>query len=162
MDAHLGQISDTARELTQAMDEIVWAVNPRQDTLDGLVSYICQFAQEYLTVAGIQCRLDVPDHLPPLRLTADVRHNLFLAVKEALNNIVKHAQAREVRLRLIQDAVSLTLVIEDDGRGFGNGRGSSGEGLGNLASRLSAIGGRCSISSEPGCGTRVELSVGIG
>jgi len=72
---------------------IVWAVNPRQDTLDGLVSYICQFAQEYLTVAGILCRLDVPGHLPALPLSADVRHNLFLAVKEALNNIVKHAQA---------------------------------------------------------------------
>src|SRR4029077_12721668 len=88
MEAHLVQISDTARELTQAVDEIVWAVNPRQDTLDGLVSYICQFAQEYLKVAGILCRLDVPASLPPQPLTADVRHNLFLAVKEALNNIV--------------------------------------------------------------------------
>ena len=118
MEAHLVQISDTARELTQAVDEIVWAVNPRQDTLDGLVNYICQFAQEYLTVAGILCRLDVPGHLPPLPLSADVRHNLFLAVKEALNNIVKHAQAREVRLRLIQEHGRLTLVIEDDGRGL--------------------------------------------
>jgi signal transduction histidine kinase len=174
MEAHLVQISDTARELTQAVDEIVWAVNPRQDTLDGLVTYICQFAQEYLTVAGIQCRLDVPRHLPPLPLSADVRHNLFLAVKEALNNIVKHARAREVRLRLIQEDSRLTLVIEDDGRGFdaatafvvgGSASGSpvsaTGQGLGNLANRLSAVGGRCSISSEPGRGTRVELNVGI-
>ena len=53
---HLGQISDTARELTRTMDEIVWAVNPRHDSLDGLVTYICQFAQEYLTLAGIQLR----------------------------------------------------------------------------------------------------------
>ena len=60
----------------------------------------------------------MPGHLPPLPLSADVRHNLFLAVKEALNNIVKHAQAREVRLRLIQEHGRLTLVIEDDGRGF--------------------------------------------
>ena len=209
MEAHLVQISDTARELTQAVDEIVWAVNPRQDTLDGLVSYICQFAQEYLTVAGILCRLDVPEHLPSLPLSADVRHNLFLAVKEALNNIVKHAQAREVRLRLIQEQGRLSFVIEDDGRGFvmpelpaggasllrqptetergvggptsGGSRGSggsvpgpatsergryspgsmNGQGLENLANRLSAVGGRCSISSEPGRGTRVELNVGI-
>ena len=74
------------------MDEIVWAVNPRQDSLDGLVTYSCQFAQEYLTMAGIQCRLDVPDRLPVVTLTADIRHNLFLAVKEALNNVVKHAR----------------------------------------------------------------------
>jgi signal transduction histidine kinase len=160
MEAHLVQISDTARELTQAVDEIVWAVNPRQDTLDGLVNYICQFAQEYLTVAGILCRLDVPGHLPPLPLSADVRHNLFLAVKEALNNIVKHAQAREVRLRLIQDHGRLTFVIEDDGRGF-RVPDPNGQGLDNLASRLSAVGGHCSISSEPGRGTRVELNVGI-
>ena len=160
MEAHLVQISDTARELTQAVDEIVWAVNPRQDTLDGLVNYICQFAQEYLTVAGILCRLDVPGHLPPLPLSADVRHNLFLAVKEALNNIVKHAQAREVRLRLIQEHGRLTFVIEDDGRGF-DAPDPNGQGLGNLANRLSAVGGQCSISSEPGRGTRVELNVGI-
>jgi signal transduction histidine kinase len=160
MEAHLVQISDTARELTQAVDEIVWAVNPRQDTLDGLVNYICQFAQEYLTVAGILCRLDVPGHLPPLPLSADVRHNLFLAVKEALNNIVKHAQAREVRLRLIQEHGRLTFVIEDDGRGF-NVPDPNGQGLDNLASRLSSVGGQCSISSEPGRGTRVELNVGI-
>jgi len=171
VEAHLVQISGTARELTQAVDEIVWAVNPRQDTLDGLVGYISQFAQEYLTVAGIQCRIDVPGHLPPLPLSADVRHNLFLAVKEALNNIVKHAHAHEVRLRLIQEDGRLTLIIEDDGRGFdpalrlADARSGLatvvGEGLENLANRLSAVGGRCSISSEPGRGTRVELNVGI-
>jgi signal transduction histidine kinase len=173
METHLVQISDTARELTQAVDEIVWAVNPRQDTLDGLVTYICQFAQEYLTMAGILCRLDVPGHLPPLPLSADVRHNLFLAVKEALNNIVKHAGAREVRLRLVQEDGRLTLVIEDDGRGFdaataivvrpgeAGSASTRGQGLENLADRLSSVGGRCSISSEPGRGTRVELNVGI-
>lgn len=169
MEAHLGQISDTARELTRTMDEIVWAVNPRQDTLDGLVTYICQFAQEYLTMAGIHCRLDVPEHLPAMRLTADVRHNLFLAVKEALNNIVKHADAREVWLRLMQDRGNVTLVIEDDGHGFGGlsaavptgVRTTTGQGLDNLAARLTTIGGRCSISSQPGRGTRVELTVGI-
>jgi signal transduction histidine kinase/ligand-binding sensor domain-containing protein len=169
MEAHLGQISDTARELTRTVDEIVWAVNPRQDTLDGLVTYICQFAQEYLTMAGIQCRLDVPGHLPAVRLTADVRHNLFLAVKEALNNVVKHAAAREVWLRLIHDRGSITLVIEDDGCGFDGPAGapvsvartSGGQGLDNLSSRLASIGGRCSISSQRGRGTRVDLSVDI-
>ena len=102
----------------------------------------------------------MPEHLPAARLTADVRHNLFLAVKEALNNVVKHAEAREVWLRLIQDGSRVTLVIEDDGHGFGGlaaapppgARAPSGQGLDNLVSRLAAIGGRCSISSQPGRG----------
>jgi ligand-binding sensor domain-containing protein/signal transduction histidine kinase len=158
MHGHLGQISDTARELTLAVDEIVWAVNSRHDTLEGLVTYVCQFAQQYLTVAGIQCRLDMPAQFQPLRLTSDVRHNVFLAVKEVLNNIVKHAHAREVWLRLAQDRAGFTLVVEDDGQGFARGR-DFGQGLHNLQDRLSGIGGRCHVASEPGSGTRVELRV---
>jgi ligand-binding sensor domain-containing protein/signal transduction histidine kinase len=165
---HLEQISDTARELTRAMDEIVWAVNPRHDSLDGLVTYICQFAQEYLRIAGIQCRLDVPAHPSPRLLTSDVRHNLFLAVKEALNNVVKHAHARVVWLRLVEQPHGFRIVIEDDGCGFGPDagpppadadRGTPGQGLGNLRARLAAIGGRCTVEGVPGHGTRVELAV---
>ena len=165
---HLGQISDTARELTRTMDEIVWAVNPRHDSLDGLITYICQFAQEYLTLAGIQCRLDVPAQLPPHPLRSDVRHNLFLAVKEALHNIVKHAQARIVWLRLVERDAGFELAVEDDGRGFTPGadatagqadRAAPGRGVGNLHERLAAIGGRCTIDSQPGGGTRVRLEV---
>jgi signal transduction histidine kinase len=166
---HLGQISDTARELTRTMDEIVWAVNPHHDSLDGLVTYVCQFAQEYLTLAGVQCRLDVPAQLPPHLLRADVRHNLFLAVKEVLHNIVKHAHARVVWLRLLDDPRGVHLVIEDDGQGFApepstapsSERATSGRGLGNLRERLAAIGGRCTIASAPGRGTRVELEVAL-
>ncbi len=167
---HLGQISDTARELTRAMDEIVWAVNPRHDSLDGLVTYICQFAQEYLTLAGIQCRLDVSAHLPPHLLGADVRHNLFLSVKEVLHNIVKHAHARVVWVRLIDHPDRVHLVIEDDGQGFAQDAGgganhgerpTSGRGLGNLHERLATIGGRCTVTSVPGQGTRVELEVAL-
>jgi signal transduction histidine kinase len=166
--SHLGQISDTARELTRTMDEIVWAVNPRHDSLDGLVTYICQFAQEYLTLAGVQCRLDVPAHLPPHPLRADVRHNLFLAVKEVLHNIVKHAHARVVSLRLVAHPSGFRLSIEDDGHGFRPGvdapaeqvdRAAAGCGLGNLQQRLAAIGGAFTIASEPGRGTRVDFEV---
>jgi signal transduction histidine kinase len=165
---HLGQISDTARELTRTMDEIVWAVNPRHDSLDGLVTYICQFAQEYLTLAGVQCRLDLPPHLPPRPLRADVRHNLFLAVKEVLHNVVKHADARVVSLRLVDHPRGFQLSIEDDGQGFVPGasarveqvdRTAPGCGLANLQQRLAAIGGRCTIASEPGRGTRVQFEV---
>jgi signal transduction histidine kinase/ligand-binding sensor domain-containing protein len=167
-EAHLGQISDTARELTRAMDEIVWAVNPQNDTLDSLVSYVCKFAQDFLRVAGIRCRLDAPAQLPAQPLAAEIRHHLFLAVKEVLNNVVKHAQASEVWLRLGVEGHSLVLSITDNGLGFGPGGRSptpealricAGHGLGNLNKRLAAIGGRCAVRSASGQGTCVELTV---
>jgi signal transduction histidine kinase/streptogramin lyase len=167
--SHLGQISESARDLTRAMDEIVWAVNPHNDTLDGLATYVSKFTQEYLNVAGIRCRLDLPPNLPPQPLRPEVRHNLFLAVKETVNNIVKHAQASEVHLCLELHPAFFAIIIEDNGQGMAAGgapgsdgqglRFSSGHGLGNLQRRLTSIGGRCLIQSEPGKGTRVELTV---
>ena len=93
----LDRIFDTARELTRAMDEIVWAVNPQHDTLDSLATYLGRFAQGFLASAHVSCRLDVPMQLPTWPVTAETRHNLFLAFKESLNNAVKHSQTTEVR-----------------------------------------------------------------
>ena len=165
---HLNHISDMARELTRAMDETVWAVNPRNDSLEGLMTYVTKFAQDYLNVAGIRCRLDLPAQLPPLALTAETRHNLYLAVKETLNNVVKHAHASEVWLRFVPQTDGFTIIIEDNGCGLHGehsrpdaNRISSGHGLGNLEKRLAACAGRCVLTSEPGKGTRVELSVNL-
>jgi signal transduction histidine kinase len=166
---HVSQISDMARELTRNMDESVWAVDPQNDTLDSLVSYVSTVAQEYLSVANIRCRFDVPSELPPYVVPAEVRHHLFLAIKEALHNIVKHAQASEVNMRLVVRRLAFTLVIADNGCGLNHtkvngadpGRISSGHGLANLDQRLRASGGSCVITSEPGQGTRVELNVDL-
>jgi signal transduction histidine kinase len=172
---HVGQISEMARELTRSMDEIVWAIDPQNDTLDSLVTYVSKFAQEYLSVAGIRCRLDVPAELPPYALPAEGRHNLFLAIKEALHNVVKHARATEAWLRVEVRPDSFSIVIADNGCGLAgnneimNGerparadRILSGHGLGNMKRRLSAIGGQCIFTSENGKGTRVEMSVELG
>jgi len=174
MPHHVSQISEMARELTRNMDEIVWAIDPQNDTLDSLVTYVSKFAQDYLSVADIRCRLDVPAELPPYVLPAEVRHNLFLAIKEALNNVVKHAHASEVWLRLVVQPRSFCVIVEDNGCGLAaaNGRSngvattqpgriSSGHGLLNMERRLAAIGGRCVIRSEPGRGTRAELNVDL-
>ena len=168
---HVGQISEMARELTRSMDEIVWAVDPHNDSLDSLVTYVTKFAQEYLSVAGIRCRLDLPAELPGYSLRAEVRHNLFLAIKETLNNVVKHARASEVWLRLVLEPHSFTVSIEDNGCGISDdaksgesssiGRISSGHGLDNLKKRLEIIGGKCVITSKPSEGTRVELKVNL-
>jgi signal transduction histidine kinase len=165
----LNQIYDTARELTRAMDEIVWAVNPKHDTLESLTSYLEKFAQDLLATAGIRCRLDMPVQFPEWRLTAEIRHNLFLAFKEALHNVVRHSAATEARIFLTLKKNAFELCVEDDGRGFTRGerkkpaddagRFSSGNGLENMHRRLREIGGDCKIQTTPGQGTKVVFTV---
>jgi signal transduction histidine kinase/ligand-binding sensor domain-containing protein len=169
--ALLDTIYGTARELTRSMDEIVWAVNPKHDTPDSLASYLGKYAQDYLGTAGVRCRLDLPVQLPAWSVTAEVRHNLFLAFKEALNNVVKHAAAKEVRIILALSASSLALEVEDDGRGFNvassysdesaSNRIAHGNGLLNMKRRLSEIRGEFEIQSAPGKGTRIRFTVPI-
>jgi signal transduction histidine kinase len=156
---HIDLIFRTARSVTRSLDEIVWAVNPRNDSLDRFTAHLCTFAPEFLRAAGISCRLDVPMDLPTAPLPAKVRHHLYLGFKEALHNVVKHAGATEVWLRLKIDSRQLTLVIEDNGRGFQRGAGAaSGEdGLVNLGQRMTEIGGSFQQQSEPGQGTRTVL-----
>jgi len=147
------------RQIIKSLDEIVWAVNPRNDSLDRFTAHLCTFAPDFLRAAGISCRLDVPMDLPTALLPANVRHHLYLGFKEALHNVVKHAGATEVWLRLKLDPKQLTLVIEDNGRGFQPGaKAAAGEdGLVNLAQRMSEIGGSFEQQSEPGRGTRTVL-----
>jgi ligand-binding sensor domain-containing protein/signal transduction histidine kinase len=167
---HLDRIAGSARQLTRAMDEIVWAVDPHHDTLEGLMDYVSAYAEDYLHTAGIRCRMDLPVTLPAARVEAELRHNLFLALKEALNNVVKHARASEVWLRLRVEAKTFTLMVEDNGQGIdaagGDGevhadRLTAGSGLANMEHRLAAVAGRCEVHSQPGHGTRVEMTVAL-
>jgi signal transduction histidine kinase len=161
--AQLDRIYETSRELTRAMDEIVWAVNPQHDTLDSLASYLGNFAQDYLGSIGIRCRLDLPLQLPQWPITAEMRHNVFLAFKEALHNIVKHSGANEVSIGLSTDDGGFELVARDNGRGIdpeaGPARPGGGNGLENMRQRLEKIGGRCEIRSGPGGGTEIKFQV---
>lgn len=167
--AVLARIYATAREVTRALDEIVWAVDPHHDTLDSLVSYMGKFAQDFLAAADIRCRLDAPVDLPNWRITAETRHNLFLAFKEGLNNVLKHAAATEVRVSLTLRTDSFVLTIKDNGRGIDPqrsgtsdpGRLISGHGLQNMQRRLSLVGGRCEIFNGPDQGTTVSFHVGL-
>ena len=160
---HLNQIFTTVGGLTRQLNEIVWAVNPANDTLEQFTSHICKFAQHYLSLAGIRCRLDFPEFLPNYPMPSPERHNLFLATKEALHNIVKHAQAGQVWLRLKLDADVLTLLIEDDGKGCDAETvrvtpiGMVGDGLSNMQKRMEQLGGRFAQQSRPGSGTTVRL-----
>src|SRR5262249_55584489 len=117
IEAHGRQISQTARETSRGLDEIVWTVNPSNDTLDGLVTYLCKYAQDYLGVAGVRYRLDVPSQLPSATISPEARHNVFLAAKEAITNVVKHARASSAWIRLRLEPNMFVLEIQDDGKG---------------------------------------------
>jgi len=159
----LERIRLQARAAVQALDEIVWATNPKNDNLSHFAEYLCRFADECFELSSIRCWVEVPTDLPPIPLRADLRHNVFLAVKESFNNILKHSNAREawLRLRLTED--TMELEIEDSGNGMtpaspiqGSNRGN---GLRNMHSRLSECDGSTKIISIPGKGTRVHFSV---
>jgi signal transduction histidine kinase/ligand-binding sensor domain-containing protein len=163
---NLNRIYETAREITRSLDEIVWAVNPQDDTLESFASYLTDFAQKFLDVAGIRCRLAIPAALPAIPLSSETRHHLFLCCREALNNVVRHAGASEVVIQLALQERSLLLAISDNGHGLPTSataaspdRSSSGHGLANLQERMRRLGGQCTVQSSSSGGTIVTLTV---
>jgi signal transduction histidine kinase len=145
----------------KSLDEAVWAVNPRNDSLSHLVDYIGQFAVEFLRSANVRCRVDLLEDSPDHPVSAEVRHNLLLVVKEALNNIVRHSEATEAWLRVKFTGNRFCLTIEDNGKGFavpaaGNGQAEA-DGLLNMRHRMEEIGGKFEIRSSPGAGTTISF-----
>lgn len=155
----LDQLSNKAKVVVGALDEIVWAVNPREDTLRSLVDYLAAFAREFLDTAAIPLRTDIPRHVPDLPLDATARHGIFLAAREALNNLVKHSKATQARLSVQFDGDALVIRIEDNGRGFSQEWEAKGYGVANLRERMQSCGGDCSLASVPGEGVTVTLTL---
>ena len=153
---HFDQIFDLAQSLTRQVDEMVWAVNPANDSLKGFVPFLSNYAQNYLLAAGIPCRLDLPAVLPEVPLSSTQRHHLFLTVKEALHNIVKHAHATEAWLVVCLEGGQLTLRVQDNGCGI-SGQSCAGDGTGNMQQRISSIGGTLERNSAAGKGTAIAL-----
>ncbi len=165
VDAHLERIFRSSREMTQALDEIVWAVNPANDTLEKLIAFTSEFAREMLEPAGIRYRLEAPAAVPMVALNSQIRHQLCMALKECLHNIVKHAHAHEVHIRIGLNDRTLAVTIVDDGAGFDPAalpdQAGTHSGLANLRQRMANIGGTCELHSAPGQGTRVQLQARI-
>jgi signal transduction histidine kinase len=166
----LDSIAGTTRDLLQTLDEIVWAVNPHNDTLEHLAAYLGQYASEYLQNTSVECELHIPRGLPHHPLSAEARHNLFLAFQEALNNALKHGRATRIRVNMQAKPKRFDIAVEDNGCGFdscvaagsqehGAASGCGGNGLQNMRQRLELLGGQCSIQSRPGHGATVLLSV---
>lgn len=152
-----------AIDLTRSVDAIVWAVNPANDTLDRFVSYLTQATEQFTDAAGLAVRFDVPAQLPAVPLPGPVRHGLFLIVREAVNNAVKHAQCHLIRLSVQLDHKSLlTIAVEDDGRGFAPADPNhTGLGLESMDQRAADLGGSLTVSPQPAGGTRVAIAISV-
>ena len=152
-------IAGKSRTLVHALDEIVWAVDPKRDTLASVARYLASYAEEYLAGLNVACRVQAPNSFPDQVVSGEVRHHLFLAVKEALNNAVRHGGANEIgfRVRVLEDRLEIS--ISDNGSGFDPSGRSNGNGLSNLRNRLKNLNGRCELDSAPGAGTTVCLQL---
>jgi signal transduction histidine kinase len=160
---YVQRISATTHQVIRSLDEVVWAINPRNDNLCDMIQYTGQFAIEFLTAAGVRCVLDLPDKIPDSPVSAEVRHNFFLVVKETLNNITRHARAGEVKLSASISGNEFCMSIADDGQGFKKENADAfANGVRNMQQRMEEIHGRCNIESVSGKGTRVTLSFPVG
>lgn len=160
----IASISEVSREVLHSLDEIVWAVNPQNDTLDHLASYIGQYAQEYFSMTGMECELDIPPVLDSHPLSSQARHHLFMATHEALTNILKHSKASRASIRIALEGQTLSIQIHDNGCGFDLAKARAmlessmlpnGDGITNMSRRLKDIGGEAHIESRHGMGTMI-------
>lgn len=154
-------MAEASRELLRALDEIVWAVNPANDSLEHLASYLAQYAHDFFQGTPVACEVGLPASLPSVQLPSHVRHHLFRAVREALTNILKHSHATRAELHLRCSPEGMEWIVRDNGRGFDPHSpatgANSGQGLTNLHQRMAELGGTCRITSMPGQGTEVCL-----
>jgi signal transduction histidine kinase/ligand-binding sensor domain-containing protein len=161
VELHAEKIANTAQKAVRGLGTIIWAVNPRNDTLDSFIQYISQYSYDFFQPTQIVCHLDFPTEVPVISLTAEVRHNLFMVVTEALNNILKHSQASEAYLLLmLQDGV-LEIRVKDNGRGFETAIATTSKrsGLTNMRQRIETIGALLYIESQPGKGTSIRVQM---
>ena len=155
----LREQASSAEELIISMRDIIWALQDDQGSLDDLVAYISAHARKYLDVHGIELILEVDAQWPAIQLTTQQRRNVFLITKEALHNVVKHAQARQVKL-VLRWKEGLSLEVHDNGKGLAPDRKRTGHGLANMGKRAQQVGATFHISSEPGMpGTRLSMLV---
>jgi len=159
MRSHLDRICQEARDVLSTLDEILWAVNPRRDTLRDFSAYVCGYAQEFLKPTAIQCLFDVGSETSDVVLDLPIRRALLMVIKETLNNAAKYSGASELLLQITWRGRRLAVVVQDNGKGFDPKSGTQGNGLANMTQRLSELGGTCLVTSRPGGGCRIEFGL---
>lgn len=155
----LGRLCDQSRGLLRGMNETVWLINSQRDTIRDFASYVGKYAESFFQNSPVRCRFDIEDDLPPLPCDLGIRRNLFLAVKEALNNILRHSQATSAEVEIHRQRNELVVIIRDNGRGFDTAAGGGGNGLCNMEMRAREAGGYFKVESCAGGGSAVEFRV---
>jgi signal transduction histidine kinase len=145
------KISSSANDLLNKMNAIIWSMNSSNDSLGNMIAYIRSYALEYFEDTGINCKIDIPEKLPNIQVIGEIRRNVFLVVKEALNNILKHSKATEVEITLVRVDDSLTLYIQDNGTGINMEKiRQFGNGLKNMRKRMADINADFTIENKNG------------
>ena len=158
--AQLEKISEAATDALEKMSELVWSLNPGNDRLGNLISYIRKYAVEYFEPTAISCKVSMPDEIPDKSIKGEQRRNIFLCVKEALHNIIKHAEASKVALSFSVSQDRVIITIQDNGKGFNMASAPGfGNGMLNMKQRMANVGGEFSIRAENG--TRVTLELNL-
>ncbi len=158
----LASIARISRESVTSMNDIVWAINPKRDSFDDLVSRMRQLANETLATAGVEVNFTAPETESGTRIGHELRRQLYLIFKEVINNAARHSGCRRVDIAVEIDRRRFALTVSDDGRGFDRSAEVDGNGLANISQRALAVGARLEMRTAPGAGTTVQLDVPLG
>ncbi len=156
----LEQICEDARGVLSSIDEILWALNPRRDTLQDFADYVCDYTQKFLAPTAIECVFEVDPKTLDAAADLPLRRSLLMAIKETLHNAVKYSEATELLLQIGRQRKSLMVVVQDNGKGFDMTSIKPGRrGVGNMSKRMRELGGSCRVSSQVGKGCRIEFCI---
>ena len=158
--AAAGKVSSAVRGAVESLDELVWTVNARHDTIESFAAYAARFAEDHVGAAGLRLRLHMTPDLPAREFLADTRRNLYLGFKEAVNNAVKHARATEIHISVTLDGAMLRLEVADNGTGV-QGGDPTGNGLANMRERMMSVGGSVTFQARDGGGLRVIFAAPV-
>jgi signal transduction histidine kinase len=154
----LSVIARASRELVDSMSDIVWVINPERDQLRDLTQRMRRFASDVFTARDIQLHFRAPDADQHLKVGADVRRQIFLIFKEAVNNIARHSQATRAEITLKIESGRVVLTVTDNGRGFDLTEITDGNGLTNMRARARMMNGDLKVASTPGGETKINLT----
>lgn len=158
-ETHLHKITGTSREIIDSMGQIIWAINPQNDQLEHLMAYLREFCSELLEPAQVSYQLNFPDQLPELAVSAEYRRNIFLIIKESLNNAIKHSHASHIELSIEITGQTLFYALKDNGVGLPVEIKKFGNGLTNMKKRMEALGGHFEINNQLDGGVIVRFEV---
>lgn len=155
----LSTIAEVSRSSVASMRDIVWAINPSRDSVLEMTRKMRQYAEETFVPNNVALRFNAPNERVSTPLPMDLRREMFLIFKEAVNNAARHSDCTRIEIDFVVSSKQIVLQITDNGRGFDPGSESEGNGLANMRSRTEKIGGRFEIDSEPGGGTKIRIEV---